>query len=60
LEINYTKKINVFVWPEWWFSTKEISQFEENNFKKVFLWNRILRTETTSSVTWFYIIQTKN
>jgi 16S rRNA U1498 N3-methylase RsmE len=33
--------------------------FLKNNFKKVFLWNRILRTETAWIVTGFYITQSK-
>jgi hypothetical protein len=22
--LDYTKNINLFIWPEWWFSSKEI------------------------------------
>jgi RsmE family RNA methyltransferase len=59
LKINYDKDINLFIWPEWGFSEKEVEIFLKNKFKKVFLWNRILRTETCPVATWFYIIQNK-
>jgi len=59
IELNYDKNINLFVWPEWWFSDEEISVFIDSWFKKVHLWNRILRTETTWIVSSFYIIQNK-
>lgn len=49
--------VNIFVWPEWWFSEKETKIFEENSFTKVNLWNNILRTETAWIVVWFYLIQ---
>jgi RsmE family RNA methyltransferase len=57
LKLDYTKKVNIFIWPEWWFSDREVIQFEKSNFTKVFLGNRILRTETAPIVAWFYIIQ---
>jgi 16S rRNA (uracil1498-N3)-methyltransferase len=53
------KDVNIFIWPEWGFSEEEIENFLKNNFKKVFLWNRILRTETAGVVTGFYITQSK-
>jgi len=59
LVLDYSKNINLFVWPEWWFSDDEIINFNKINWKKVFLWNRILRTETTGIVWGFYIIQSK-
>jgi RsmE family RNA methyltransferase len=59
LSLNYTRNINLFVWPEWWFSSKEILEFEKNNFKKVFLGNRILRTETVWIISGFFIAQNK-
>lgn len=58
-EIDYNKWINLFVGPEWWFCDEEVDIFSNLWFKKVYLWNRILRTETTSIVTSFYIIQNK-
>lgn len=57
LKLDFSKNINLFVWPEWGFSEDEIKIFEENNFKKIYLWKNILRTETTWVVVWFYLIQ---
>ena len=57
LKLDYSKWINLFVGPEGGFCDEEISVFKQVWFKKVHLWNRILRTETTWIVTWFYIIQ---
>lgn len=57
INLNGTSDINIFVWPEWWFDENEIKSFEEHNFKKVFLGNRILRTETTWFTSAFFIIQ---
>ncbi len=59
LKLDYNKTINLFIWPEWWFDDKEIDLFEELNFKKVHLWPRILRTETTWIVSAFCIVQNK-
>lgn len=59
LSLDYSKEINLFVWPEWWFIEEEIKVFTDLWFKKVHLWNRILRTETTWVVAGFYIIQNK-
>lgn len=57
LNLNLNSDINLFVWPEWGFDEDEILAFEQNNFVKIHLWNRILRTETTGFVSAFYIIQ---
>ena len=57
LKLDYDKWINLFVWPEWGFSNEEIDIFEQVWFKKVYLGNRILRTETTGVVASFYLIQ---
>lgn len=59
VELDYSKWINLFVWPEWGFSEEEINAFVQSWFKKVHLWNRILRTETTGVVAWFYLIQNR-
>lgn len=59
INIDYEKWINLFVWPEWWFSDYELNIFKNLWFKKVHLWNRILRTETTWVVTSFFLIQNK-
>lgn len=57
LNINFNKNINIFIWPEWWFSKEENDFFIKNNFIKVNLWWNILRTENTSIVVWFYLLQ---
>ena len=59
VKLDYNKWINLFVWPEGWFSNDEVEVFEKLNFNKVHLWNRILRTETTWIVASFFIIQNK-
>lgn len=59
LNLDYNKWINLFVWPEGGFCPEEIEIFEKSWFKKVHLWNRILRTETTGIVASFFIIQNK-
>lgn len=48
--------INLFVWPEGWWSQREVEILEKNT-SRIHLWNRILRTETTWIVTGFFIIQ---
>lgn len=48
--------INIFIWPEWWFSDAENDIFTQKWFKKVYLWNNILRTETTWIVVAFYFL----
>jgi len=57
LKLDYNRGINLFVWPEGGFCNEEIRVFEQVWFKKIHLWNRILRTETTWVVASFYIIQ---
>ena len=54
---QWYKKIHVFIGPEWWFSEKEIDYFEWYWMLWVCFWNRVLRTETVSSVVWFYLSQ---
>lgn len=56
-DINFAEKINIFTWPEWWFSDQEVKFFEEKNWERIYLWDRILRTETAGIVTIFFIIQ---
>jgi len=46
---------NLFVWPEWWWNDDEIIELKKIGFHQVYLWNRILRCETVSSVVWFYL-----
>jgi RsmE family RNA methyltransferase len=57
LKLDYKKNINIFIWPEWGFSKSENMKFSDLNFKKFYLWNRILRTETAWVVVWFFISQ---
>lgn len=57
LDIDYSKNINIFVWPEGWFDSNEIEKFLVEWFENVYLWKRILRTETTWVTVWFFIVQ---
>ena len=41
------------IWPEWWFSKKDLKIFE--NAKIVDLWNNVLRMETASIVLWWLL-----
>lgn len=50
------EKINIFVWPEWGFSDKEIELFSNNHCKIINFGERILRTETAWIVASFYIL----
>jgi len=59
LKLDYNKWINLFIWPEGGFCNEEIDIFESLGFSKVYLWNRILRTETTWVVSSFFLIQNK-
>ncbi len=59
LNLDYKKNINIFVWPEWGFNESENILFEKFGFKRVYLWDRILRTETVGIVSSFYIINSK-
>lgn len=56
-DIDFAEKINIFTWPEWGFSDEEIDIFEKNNWERIYLWDRILRTETAGIATSFFIIQ---
>lgn len=56
---NMKNEFNIFVWPEGWFSDKEIENFTNNKSTIINFWERILRTETTSSVLGFYLWQMK-
>lgn len=56
-DIDFAPKINIFTWPEWGFDETEIEIFEKNSWEKIFLWNRIFRTETAGIVASFFIIQ---
>lgn len=56
-DFNPLQDINIYIWPEWGFSEKEIEYFEKNNFSRIHLWNRILRTETAWVVVGFTLWQ---
>lgn len=55
-EVLFGQDINIFVWPEGWFTPHEIEHIDA---QKVHFWNRILRCETVGEVVWFYISQKK-
>ena len=57
IEIEPLWQINLFVWPEWGFSDLEIEKFEINSFTRIYLWDRILRTELAGVSSAFSIIQ---
>ncbi len=57
LKLDFSNDTNLFVWPEWGFDDEELAIFKQNNFTKIHLWNRILRTETVGFASAFYIIQ---
>jgi RsmE family RNA methyltransferase len=57
LDFSGFKTINIFVWPEGWFSDNEVLNFEKYGFKRVNLGANIMRTETVWTVVWFYIRQ---
>lgn len=48
--------INLFIWPEGWFSEKEISDLKYNWAQIINFWERVLRTETTWVVVGFYFL----
>lgn len=56
-DLEFSEKINIFTWPEWGFDGEELEIFEKNNFERFYLWDRILRTETSAISTAFFIIQ---
>jgi len=55
--IKNLDKINLLVWPEGWFSDIEIEEFKNFWWIWIYLWWNILRTETASITSSFYIIQ---
>lgn len=57
INISESDIINILVWPEWWWDNLEIWDFIEKWFKNIYLWTNILRTETVSSVVWFFLKQ---
>jgi 16S rRNA (uracil1498-N3)-methyltransferase len=57
IDFSWFKTVNIFVWPEGWFSDNEVLNFEKLWFKRVNLGDNIMRTETVWMVVWFYIRQ---
>lgn len=51
--------IDILVWPEGGFGDQELEYFQSLWYQASYLWERILRCETVSSVVGFYIIQTQ-
>lgn len=51
--------ICVIVGPEGGFSDREIAYFQKQHIQKIYLWNRIFRTETVAPLIWFYLSQKK-
>ena len=50
---NSDKDLCWVIWPEWWFSDKDLKIFE--NAKIVDLWENVLRMETASIVLWWLL-----
>ena len=50
---NASKNAFWLIWPEWWFSEKDLKLFE--NAKVVDLWKNVLRMETASIVLWWLL-----
>jgi len=57
IKIQSWKIINLFIWPEWGFDEDEVCKFNRNEFKSLYLWERILRTELAWISSAFYLIQ---
>ncbi|MDD3645857.1 MAG: RsmE family RNA methyltransferase [Candidatus Gracilibacteria bacterium] len=55
-KIKNKKRVNLFVGPEGGWSEEEVKNFENNVFFKVYLGNRIMRTETVAPIIGFWII----
>ena len=54
-ELERDKNVNIcgVIWPEGWFSSKDLSFF--NNAKIIDLWDNVLRMETASIVLWWLL-----
>ena len=50
---NSEKNLCWVIWPEWWFSEKDLNLFEDA--KVVDLWKNVLRMETASIVLWWIL-----
>lgn len=54
-ELERDKNVNIcgVIWPEWWFSPKDLKLFD--NAKIIDLWENVLRMETASIVLWWLL-----
>lgn len=50
---NSDKELCWVIWPEWWFSERDLKTFK--NAKIVDLWENVLRMETASIVLWWLL-----
>ena len=50
---NESKDLCGVIWPEWWFSEKNLKLFDDA--KIIDLWENILRMETASIVLWWFL-----
>ena len=50
---NSYKDLYWVIWPEWWFSEKDLKLFKDS--KVVDLWENVLRMETASIVLWWIL-----
>jgi len=50
---NKSNNLCGIIWPEWWFSEKDLKLFDDA--KIVDLWNNVLRMETASIVLWWIL-----
>lgn len=54
-QLPVSNYISILVGPEGGWSENEVEKFKEEKYKQMYLWERILRTETVSSVVAFYL-----
>lgn len=56
-DLKVNAGVNIWVGPEGGFSDTEIDSFQKQDYKKLYLGDRVLRTETAWVVVWFFISQ---
>lgn len=56
-ELEWWEEINIVIGPEWGLHKEELTELKKLWAKKVFFWERILRSETVAPLVWFYISQ---
>lgn len=54
--LDVKNKIDLLVWPEWWWGNAEIEKFKQSWIKPINFWNRILRSETAWMLIAFFLI----